>query len=577
MENQRNMILAIVLSLLVLLGWQLASERFFPTPKALPAAVQQGAAPATPGALPTAGDAPRVLRSRTAVIGSTPRIAIDTPKLAGSINLRGARIDDLVLKTYRETVKKDSPPVRLLSPQGSAGAYYAGFGWTGDGVDAPGPNSLWTADQNALRPGQPVTLSWNNNRGQLFQTVIAVDQDYMFTVTQRLINKGVGAVAARPYGLVSRDGISKDPSTWTLHTGPIGVFSNKANYDLSFKKLDEAGSAGARFSTTGGWLGFGDKYWLTALIPNGKDSVEAGFLTTAPKVYQAVQTGRPQVIRPNASGSVTQRFFAGAKEVNLLDRYEEEGGVEQFGRAIDWGWFEIIEKPMFWVLDQVFKLVGNFGVAIMILTFLVRGMMFPIAQKQFRSMAGMRRVQPKMKQLQERYKDDKPRLQQELLKLYQEEKVNPLAGCLPILVQIPVFYGLYKVLMVTIEMRHQPFVLWIKDLSAPDPAHLLNLFGLLDFEPPAFLGIGILALLLGVSMWLQFKLNPQPMDDAQKQVFALMPWIMMFIMAPFAAGLLIYWITSNFLTIAQQAWLYRQYPVEPVPASATVVTATKKK
>ena len=577
MENQRNMILAIVLSLLVLLGWQLASERFFPTPKAPPAATKPGAAPATPGALPTTGDTPRILRSRSAVLGSSPRVAIDTPKLAGSINLRGARIDDIVLKAYRETVKKDSPPVRLLSPQGSAGAYYAGFGWTGDGVDAPGPNSLWTADQTALRPGQPVTLSWNNNRGQLFQTVIAVDQDYMFTVTQRLINKGAGVVAARPYGLVSRDGVSKDPSTWTLHTGPIGVFSNKANYDLSFAKLDEAGSAGARFSTTGGWLGFGDKYWLTALVPDAKDSVEAGFLTTAPKVYQAVQTGRPQIIRPNAVGTVTQRFFAGAKEVNLLDSYEEQGGVEQFGRAIDWGWFEIIEKPMFWVLDQAFKLVGNFGVAIMILTFLVRGLMFPIAQKQFRSMAGMRRVQPKMKDLQERYKEDKPRLQQELLKLYQEEKVNPLAGCLPILVQIPVFYGLYKVLMVTIEMRHQPFVLWIKDLSAPDPAHLLNLFGLLDFEPPAFLGIGVLALLLGVSMWLQFKLNPQPMDDAQKQVFALMPWIMMFIMAPFAAGLLIYWITSNFLTIAQQAWLYRQYPVDPVPASAAVVTASAKK
>ncbi len=577
MDNQRNLVLAIVLSALVLFGWQLASEQFFPVANPPATKVQGGKESVVPqpGADPAA-DSPRAIRSRAAVLAESDRVTIDTPKLAGSINLKGARIDDLVLKVYRETLAKDSPPIRLLSPSGAADSYYAGFGWTGDGVDAPGPNSVWTTNGRALAPGKPVTLSWSNNRGQRFETVIAVDADYMFTVTQRLVNTGTGAVAARPYGLVSRAGVSKDPSSWTLHTGPIGVFNGTANYDMSFEKIDEAGQAGTRFASTGGWLGFGDKYWLTALVPDAKSSVDAGFLSTAPKVYQAVQTGRPMLIGPGKQGAVTQRFFAGAKEVNLLDRYETELGVPEFSRAIDWGWFRVIEKPMFWVLDQVFKLAGNFGVAIIILTFLVRGIMFPIAQKQFRSMAGMRKVQPKMKELQERYKDDKPKLQQELLKLYQEEKVNPLAGCLPILVQIPVFYGLYKVLMVTIEMRHQPFILWIKDLSAPDPLHLLNLFGLLDFQPPAFLGIGILALLLGVSMWLQFKLNPTPMDEAQKQVFALMPWVMMFIMAPFATGLLLYWITSNFLTIAQQAWLYRQYPMDPVPASQAIVTAKKK-
>jgi YidC/Oxa1 family membrane protein insertase len=576
-QNQRNMILAIVLSALVLFGWQFLGERYFPVAKPPVTKIEGGKEKvlAQPNADPAA-DGPKAIRDRAIVLRETPRVAIDTPKLAGSINLKGARIDDLVLKAYGQTVAKNAPPVRLLSPLGSPEAYYAGFGWTGDGVDAPGPNTVWTASGNRLTVDTPVTLSWANTRGQRFETVIAVDADYMFTVTQKLINSGVGAVAARPYGLVSKDGVSKDPSSWTLHTGPIGVFNDAANYDLSFKKLDEAGQPGIRFASTGGWLGFGDKYWLTALVPDAKASVDAGFLSTAPQVYQAVQSGRALMIAPGKAGSVSQRFFAGAKEVTLLDRYENELGVPLFSRAIDWGWFRVLEKPIFWVLDQVFKLVGNFGVAIIILTFIVRGLMFPIAQKQFRSMAGMRRVQPKMKELQERHKDDKPRLQQELLKLYQEEKVNPLAGCLPILIQIPVFYALYKVLMVTIEMRHQPFVLWIRDLSAPDPLHILNLFGLLDFTPPSFLGIGILAILLGISMFLQFKLNPQPMDDAQKQVFALMPWIMMFIMAPFAAGLLIYWITSNFLTIAQQMWLYRQHPVEPVPAAATTVVVKKK-
>ena len=582
MDNQRNMILAVVLSAIVLFGWQALSERFFPVANPPVTKVVGGKEKALPqpGADPAA-DSPSAIRDRAVVLKETPRVAIDTPKIAGSINLKGARIDDLVLKAYRETVAKNSPPIRLLSPGGSPAAYYAGFGWTGDGVDAPGPNTVWTASGQSLTPATPVTLSWSNTRGQRFETVIAVDADYMFTVTQKLANGGVGAVAARPYGLVSKDGVSKDPSSWTLHTGPIGVFNDAANYDLSFKGLDETGKAGTRFASTGGWLGFGDKYWLTALIPDAKAPVDAGFLSTAPQAYQAVQTGRPLVIQPGKSAAITQRFFAGAKEVKLLDRYETELGVPLFSRAIDWGWFRVIEKPIFWVLDQVFKLVGNFGVAIIILTFLVRGLMFPIAQKQFRSMAGMRRVQPKMKELQERHKEDKPRLQQELLKLYQEEKVNPLAGCLPILVQIPVFYALYKVLMVTIEMRHQPFILWIRDLSAPDPLHILNLFGLLNFTPPAFLGIGVLAVLLGISMWLQFRLNPQPMEPAQQQVMSLMPWIMMFIMAPFAAGLLVYWITSNFLTIAQQAWLYSKHPVmAATPSTITVapknVTAKKK-
>ena len=577
MENQRNMILAIVLSAVVLFGWTALSEKFFPVAKPAVTRIEGGKEKPLPqpGADPAA-DSPAAIRSRALVLRDSPRIAIDTAKLTGSINLKGGRIDDLVLKTYKETLAKNGPSVRLLSPAGAPQAYYAGFGWTGDGVEAPGPNTLWTATGTRLTTTTPVTLAWANARGVRFETVIAIDPEYMFTITQRVINAGAGAIAARPYGLVARDGISHDPDSWTMHTGPIGVFNGSANYSVNFKDLDQAGRNGARFSTTGGWLGFGDKYWLTALVPDRNATVDAGFLSPSAKSYQAVQTGKPVIVAPGKAATVTQRFFAGAKEVNLLDAYEKQLGIAQFDRAIDWGWFYWFERPIFWVLDHLFKFTGNFGLAIILLTFVVRGLMFPIAQKQFRSMAGMRVVQPKMKELQERHKDDKPRLQQEMLKLYQEEKVNPLAGCLPIVVQIPVFYALYKVLMLTIEMRHQPFVLWIRDLSAPDPLHILNGFGLLNFTPPSFLGIGVLALLLGISMWLQFRLNPSPMDDAQKQIMGLMPWIMMFIMAPFAAGLLVYWITSNFLTIAQQAWLYSKHPAltAKVAAGAAVIDAT---
>jgi YidC/Oxa1 family membrane protein insertase len=567
-DNQRNLILAIVLSAIVLFGWTAMADRFFPVAKPPVTQIQGGRETVLPqpGAGPAA-TGPTAIRDRAIVLKETPRVMIDTPRLAGSLNLRGARIDDLVLKTYKETIAKNSPPIRLLSPGGSQDSYFAGFGWTGDGIESPGPNSLWTADTTALTPARPVTLSWSNARGQKFQTVIAVDNDFMFTISQKMANGGIGAVSARPYALVSRDGVSKDVGTWTNHTGPIGVFDNAANYKVNFKDLDKSGQAGSRFTSTGGWLGFGDKYWLTALIPDQGAAIDAGFLSPSAQVYQAIFTGKPVVVAPGKTIAFTQHFFAGAKEVRLLDKYEKSLGIQQFDKAIDWGWFYWFERPIFWVLDHIFALVGNFGVSIILLTFLIRGLMFPIAQKQFRSMAGMRVVQPKMKELQERHKDDKAKLQQEMLKLYQEEKVNPLAGCLPIVIQIPVFYALYKVLMLTIEMRHQPFILWIRDLSAPDPLHVLNLFGLLPFTPPAFLGIGVLALLLGFSMWLQFKLNPQPMDDAQKQIFSLMPWIMMFVMAPFAAGLLVYWVTSNFLTIAQQAWLYSRHPNMKAPVA----------
>jgi YidC/Oxa1 family membrane protein insertase len=570
------MVLAIVLSALVLIGWTVLSERFFPQP-APPATTAAPAPTATAG-----GPAPAApvkakpsLRDVKAVLAQGNRVIIETPRLSGSINLKGAEIDDLVLLAYRETVKKKSPPVRLLSPGGAKNSYYAGFGWLGEGAAAPGPDTLWTTSGTKLTPQTPVTLSWDNGAGQVYRIGIAIDTNYMFTIEQSVTNNGADAVAARSYSYVSRIkgahtggsmlAPSKDVDSWTMHIGPIGTFNAKANYDVDYDDVDEAGASGMRFPTNGGWLGFGETYWLTALVPAKGVPVDAGF-RSGNGSYQAEFLTPQSIIGPGKTLTSTSHLFAGAKEVRMLDTYEEKLGIPLFGKAIDWGWFEIIEKPIFYFLDWLFKMVGNFGVAIILLTLTVRGLMFPIAQRQFASMAAMRVVQPKLKALQEKHKEDKPKLQQEMMALYQKEKINPMAGCLPIFLQIPVFYALYKVLMLTIEMRHQPFALWIHDLSAPDPATVLNLFGLLDFTPPSFLALGVFPILLGITMWLQFKLNPAPMDPVQQQMFSIMPWVMMFMMAPFAAGLQLYWIMSNVLTIAQQKWLYSKHPAlrEPV-------------
>src|SRR5690348_14795289 len=334
----------------------------------------------------------------------------------------------------------------------------------------------------------------------------------------------------------------------------MGVFGGKADYDVNWKDLDQKGRVD--FSNTSGWLGFTDKYWLTALVPSG--NVSASFARSPTGAYQADYAAAPAVVQPGQTVTTQARLFAGAKEKSWLDRYED-AGIPKLSKSIDWGWFEWFMRPIFDLLLKLFQLTGNFGVAIMCLTLIVRAIMFPVAHKQFQSMAAMRKLQPKMKAIQARYKDDKQEQQKQILKLYQEEKVNPAAGCLPILLQIPIFFALYKVLLISVEMRHQPFVLWIKDLAAPDPLTPVNLFGLLHFSPPAFLAIGVLPILVGATQWLSMKLNPQPMDPAQAQIFAIMPWFLVFIMAPFAAGLQLYWMTNNLLTIAQQWWLYRKF------------------
>ena len=575
MDDKRNIVLFVLLSALILIGWTFLADRWLPTANPPSTKVVDGRSVpvAKPGADPTA-DTPVAIRGRNIVLAETPRIAIETPRLKGSLNLKGARIDDLVLTQHTETIARDSSPIRLLSPAGAPDAYFATFGWSGDGVAAPNADTVWTATGTRLTPSTPVRLRWDNGRGQSFEIDLAVDDGYMFTATQRVANRSAGAVAARPYALVSRAGASRDPDAWTSHVGPLGVFNGEANYDWNYDDLESGARQG--FATKGGWLGFGDKYWLTALIPDQGASTEAAFTHGRSGSFQADVQAAPALVNPGRAVASQTRFFAGAKEIELLERYENQLGVAEFERAIDWGWFGIFMDPIFKLLRWLYATLGNFGFAIIGLTIIVRALMFPIAQKQFKSMAAMRVLQPKMKALQERHKEDKPRLQQEMLKLYQTEKVNPMAGCLPILIQIPIFYALYKVLMVAVEMRHKPFALWIKDLSAPDPLTPVNLFGFLDFTPPSFLALGVLPILLGVTMWLQFKLNPPPADPVQAQVFGIMPWVLMFVMAPFAAGLQLYWVVNNILTILQQKWLYSRHPGMREAAAAAPAPAESK-
>lgn len=556
MDNQRNIIIAVVLSLALLLGFDLVMGRLYPQSVPSERVTSQADTPAQQVALGGADAAAQARDLRTA-LASREGVAIDAPEIAGSINPVGARVDDIVLRSHRQTVDKDSGPVRLFAPDGTPMQQFAQFGWVGEGVRLPDAATVWRTEGGPLAPDRPVTLTWNNGEGQRFTLRFNIDEHYMLTVEQTVANTGAGSVAVRPYAFLNRTSRSADRDTFNVHSGPIGLFGGEVSFGSDYDDVAEARAVTPEGSA--GWIGFTDIYWLSALIPQDGLRAEGAFRQVGRDIYRADLIYDPVTIPAGRQVSQTTRLFAGAKESTALDRYEQ-AGVEKFGLAIDWGWFRWFMYPIFWLLKQLFALTGNFGVAIILLTVVVRALMFPIAQKQFASMAQMRAVQPKMKALQERYKDDKPRLQQEMGKLYKEEKVNPLAGCLPIFLQIPIFFALYKTLLVAIEMRHKPFALWIKDLSAKDPATILNLFGLLPFDPPSFLAIGALAVLLGFTMWLQFKLNPAAMDPVQQQVFMIMPWVLMFVMAPFAAGLLLYWITSNVLTLAQQKYLYSKHP-----------------
>lgn len=566
MQNQRNIILAVVLTGLLLLGWESAMRWFYPQAGKRPAAVATApAAPGTPakpsreGGLLNPADVALEKKDLRAELAAGHRVIIDAPGLKGSINLKGALLDDVSMARHRETVDKASAPVRLFSPAGTPAQHFAQIGWVGEGVAAPDAKSMWTADGAKLTPQTPVTLRWSNTTGQTYSIRYAIDADYMITATQSVANGGNAPVVVRPVAQINRTDKTASVDTWQLHSGPVGAFDGAVNFDSNYSSVVEADGQTINPKGKTDWIGFTDIYWMSVLIPDAVAKPTGDFRSIGHGLFLADLIYPTVSVAPGKVQAQTLRLFAGAKENKVLEKYEA-AGVTNFSYAIDWGWFSWFEKPIFWLLDSIFNKVGNFGLAIILLTLVVRGVMFPIAQRQFASMAAMRALQPKMKALQERYKDDKQTQQQKIMELYKEEKVNPLAGCLPIFLQIPVFFALYKVLTLTIEMRHQPFVLWIKDLSAPDPLHVLNLFGLLPFNPPSFLAIGILAILLGFTMWLQFKLQPAAMDPAQQQIFSIMPWIMMFVMAPFAAGLLIYWITSNLLTIAQQKYLYSKHP-----------------
>ncbi|MDB5410682.1 MAG: oxa1 [Rhodospirillales bacterium] len=582
MMDQKNLVIAIALSIAILLGFQY----FFEQPKLqreqaeqAKIAQQQNAsgtpgpaanAPSAPGApgtagAPTAGSAvvPSA-QSRAEALKAAPRVKIETAKLHGSINLRGGRIDDLTLAEYHETTDPQSPEIELLSPIGGPNPYLAEFGWVpgtaNAGVKVPDEATEWTATGGPLTSKTPVTLSWDNGAGLRFTRTISVDDDYMFTVKQGVENTGGAPVALLPYGAVSRTGTPETSSYYILFEGMIGDFNGLLK---EVKYGDVKPGAPVEVASNGAWLGFTDKYFLTALVPPLDETIKGRFthaLVERTDRYQTDYLSGERTIQPGASAEAETRFFAGPKVVKLLDKYRDQYGVPHFDDAVDWGYFFFLTKPIFYALDFFYSVIGNFGLAILLLTVIVKGLFFPLASKSYKAMSKMKLLQPEMVKLREKFGDDKARLNEETMALYKRVGANPLAGCLPIVIQIPVFFSLYKVLFVTIEMRHAPFYGWIRDLSAPDPTSFINLFGLLPFDPHGvpvighMLMIGLWPIIMGCTMFLQQKLNPQPADPVQAKMFMILPVVFTYMLSAFPAGLVIYWAWNNTLSVAQQ-WL----------------------
>jgi YidC/Oxa1 family membrane protein insertase len=592
--NNRNFIIAIVLSMAVLFGWQF----FIAGPELERAQKQQGiarqqaaenaatppapgattATPATPGATPPAatGTTPSVTQTaetREAALAQSERVPIATGSITGSINLTGGRIDDVRLEQYRETVDPASPTIVLLSPSGGPNAYFAEFGWIGGDTATgavPGPTTQWTAPAGAkLTASTPVTLTYDNDAGLVFTRKIEIDANYMFTVTDSVTNKGDAAVSLSPFGRITRIGEPHVSGYWILHEGLIGVLGSHGLQEYKYADVKKKGTL-EWADVMQGWLGITDKYWAATLIPDQETPFTARFIHAdqGTPLYQTDFRGAATSLAPGATATETSRLFAGAKLVAMLDQYERDLNIDRFHLLIDWGWFWFLTQPMFHLIDFLFHLTGNFGVAILLVTVLVKAAFFPLASKSYRSMSAMKKVQPQMAAIREQYKDDKVKQQQAIMELYKKEKINPLAGCWPVAIQIPVFFSLYKVLFVTIEMRHAPFFGWIKDLSAPDPTHVFNLFGLLPFDPVTvpiiggFLAIGIWPLIMGITMFVQMKLNPPPPDPAQAMIFTWMPVLFTFMLASFPAGLVIYWAWNNTLSVLQQYFIMRRSGVE---------------
>ncbi len=569
MPEQRNLILAIVISILIILGFQY----FYEMPRMQQAqqdaerrAAQQEMlqdaitpAPRTPAEAGVGVEAP------TEPTAAAPRLTIYGNRVRGSLSLAGGRIDELELLDYRQTLAPDSPLVQVLEPVGRPNPYFAEFGWVPDNasVRVPDSQSVWTADANVLATGRPVTLSWDNGEGLLFQREIALDEHFMFTVTQTVTNNGDVPVSLFPYGLISRWGDVPILGFWILHEGPIGVLDGTLQ-EYTYSNVRDRGEI--PFEGEGGWLGITDKYWLTSLIPDQADDVRAHFrfIDQGPGGrYQTDFLRSAVTVGVGETVSVTDRLFAGAKEVILLERYRDELGLQLFDRAVDFGWFWFLTKPFFHILHWLFVFTGNYGVAILILTLLVKLVFYPLANKSYVAMSQMKKLQPEMLKIRERYANDREKMNQEMMALYKKEKLNPAAGCLPIIVQIPVFFALYKVLFVSIEMRHAPFFGWVRDLSAPDPTTIFNLFGILPFDMPLWMpAIGVWPIIMGLTMWLQMRLNPTPPDPIQAKIMSFLPWIFVFLFATFPAGLVIYWAWNNVLSIAQQWLIMRRMNVQ---------------
>ena len=581
-EN-RNLILAITLSMAVLFGWQV----FFVGPELEREAARQQViaeqiAAADAESRSTLADSAGGTAAMPAAGGDdattaveAPLITIDAPQIAGSISLAGLRIDDVVLRDYQETQAEDSPNIQLLQRTDAKLPFFAEFRWTldGTGVALPDASTVWTADRDVLSPGAPVTFTWDNGQGLLFSRQMAIDENYLFTIIDAVRNDTGATLAFNHYGRVRRHGTPTTSGIWILHEGPIGVFDEIVSYqnydDLADTRTDKRKAEDLTFDgSQGGWIGFSDKYWLTALIPDQQSPLNFKFSEVGAQdaLYQAGYiNAQAQSVASGGTLEFTTRLFAGAKKVTLLDSYGETYGLAKFDRAIDFGWFYFLTKPFFYAINWLNGVLGNFGLAVIAFTVVVKLVFFPLANKSYRSMGKMRLLSPKIQQIRERHADDRMAMNKEMMELYKKEQINPAAGCLPILLQIPVFFALYKVLFVTIEMRHAPFFGWITDLSAPDPTSVFNVFGLLpfgvDFLPP-FMQLGAWPIMMGLSMFFQMRLNPAPPDPVQARIFQFMPLIFTFLLATFPAGLVIYWTWNNLLSMAQQWYIIRSIAKE---------------
>jgi YidC/Oxa1 family membrane protein insertase len=564
MEN-RNVIIAVILSTAILIGWSM----YFENPdeaqrKRLELQgktetqtnIQKPETPQTAKANPTKGI------SRSDALKETDRVFIENSNLSGSISLRGALIDDIILKNYRETLDKSSKPIVVLSPKKSEDGYFVESGWatTKSDVKVPDNNSVWQIREGKkLTPASPVTLEWNNREGVVFSKKIEVDDKYLFKITETIRNEKSKTIELFHYSQITKNTKPNTENFYILHEGLIGVVDKNLKEE-TYSTIEKEKKT---YTGKSGWFGITDKYWMSAIIPESGKSFKAEY--SFANSYKAnFIISEPTIANPQKSTSNTLKIFIGAKEVYPIDIYTEKEKIDRFDLSIDWGWFYFITKPLFFVIDYIFKIVGNFGVAIIILTLLVRILFFPLNNYSFKSMAKMKVLQPEMLRIKELYKDDVKRTQQEMMALYKREKVNPLSGCLPILVQIPIFFAVYKMLFVTLEMRHAPFFGWIKDLSAADPTTIFNLFGLIPWNPPSFLMIGVWPILMGITMYFQMKLNPTPPDPIQAKIFAFFPLIMTVMLATFPSGLVVYWTVSNILTMAQQYYIMKKTTVKTV-------------